>query len=118
MRADYANRNQPANPGSQNGQLQTSGIYLDLITRNNYNINVGEYYVIFFSFPLRNNGVISSGCTYPGSSTYGDAIYHLNNWVIVCSVTVNAIGVPSNGYTTRNLRISGFFTPFYYLSPS
>ena len=94
-------------------------MYLDLITRNNYNVNQGEYYVIFFSFPLRNNGLISNGCTYPGGSTYGDAIYHLNNWVIVCSVTTGtAIGVPGDGYTTRNLRISGFFTPFFYLSGS
>jgi hypothetical protein len=40
----------------------------------------------------------------------------MNVWAIVCAVTSTSIGVPGGGYTTRNLRISGFYTPFYYLS--
>jgi hypothetical protein len=64
------------------------------------------------------NGIISNGCRYPGSSIYGDAVYHQNLWVIVCTTTQNSIGVPSSGWTTRNLRIYGFYTPWYYLSPS
>ena len=40
-------------------------------------------------------------------------------WAIICAVTTGtAIGVPAGGGTTRNLRIAGFYTPFYYLSAS
>ena len=98
--------------------LQTSGTYINMITRNTYTINVGEYYLLFFNFPLRNNGKVSSGCTYPASQTYGDAYYHENIWAIVCAVTSNTIGVPGGGSVTRNLRISGFYTPWFYLSSS
>lgn len=91
-------------------------MFIDMISRNTYNINPSEFYILFFNFPLRNNGIVSNGCRYPGSSTYGDAVYHLNLWAIVCTVTGATIGVPANGWTTRNLRIYGFFTPFYYLS--
>jgi hypothetical protein len=116
LRADYASYNDVATPISSTGQLQTSGSYIDMISRNNYNLASGEYYLTFFNFPLRNNGVVTNGCSYPGSSIYGDAVYHLNLWAIVCTVTGATIGVPGGGATTRNLRISGFFTPFYYLS--
>lgn len=88
-----------------------------MITRNYYTLSSSEYYVVFFKFPLRNNGVYSNACTYPpNGAIYGDAIYHLNLWAIVCSVSSTSIGVPGSGYTTRNLRIGNFFTPFYYLS--
>ena len=103
---------------SGNQQLQTAGTHINMISRNTYTINVGEYYLLFFNFPLRNNGKVTSGCTYPGSTTYGDAYYHENIWAIVCAVTSNSIGVPGGGSTTRNLRISGFYTPWYYLSNS
>lgn len=104
---------------TQNQQLQTSGVYIDMITRNVWNVVNGDYYVILFNFPIRNNGYFSGACTYPGSSTYGDAYYHQNLWVIICAVTTGtAIGVPAGGYTTRNLRITNFYTPFYYLSPA
>lgn len=116
LRADYTTKNDAAYIITGSGQLQTSSTHMDMVTRNNNDIVKGEYYVIFFSFPIRNNGLISGGCTYPGNVTYGDAIYHLNNWVIICSVTTsNSINVYAS---TRNLRISGFFTPFYYLSSS
>jgi hypothetical protein len=103
---------------SQNQQLQTSGMFIDMITRNQWNLGQGDYYVVLFNFPLRVNGLQSGACTYPGGGTYGDAYYHQNLWAIVCAVTssVNVIGVPGGGYVTRNLRISGFYTPFYYLS--
>jgi hypothetical protein len=91
-----------------------------MITRNVWDVCKGDYYVVLFKFPLRINGLVSGGCTYPGGGTYGDAYYHQNLWLIVCAVThaTNCIGQPSGGYTTRNLRISNFYTPFYYLSPS
>lgn len=101
---------------SQNQQLQTSSVYIDMITRNVWNVVSGDYYVIFFNFPIRNNGFFSGACTYPGSSTYGDAYYHQNLWVIICAVNSATIGVPAGGGTTRNLRITNFYTPFYYLS--
>lgn len=102
---------------SQNQQLQTSSVYIDMITRNVWNLVNGDYYVVFFKFPIRNNGFFSGACSYPGSSTYGDAYYHQNLWVIICAVnTGTAIGVPAGGGTTRNLRITNFYTPFYYLS--
>lgn len=96
--------------------MQTSGQYIDMITRNYDTVAVGEFYVLFFGFPIRNNGVVSNGCTSTGGSVYGDAVYHLNLWAIVCQVTNNVLGVPGSGYTSRNLRILNFFTPFYYLS--
>lgn len=97
--------------------MQRSGVFIDLISRNVWNLDNGDSYVMYFSFPLRNNGRVTNGCTYPGTSTiYGDAWYHGNLWAIVCKVSPTAIGVPSGGYTTRNLRIAGFYTPFYYLS--
>jgi hypothetical protein len=88
-----------------------------MCTRNWRDLSVGDYYVVYFGFPLRNNGLVSNACTYPGSTIYGDAYYHLNNWVIVCYLNQNGIGVPAYpNYYTQNLRISGFFTPYYYLS--
>lgn len=101
-------------------QLQTSGTSINMITRNPWGIGSGDYYVILFGFPLRNNGLVSSACINPSNSNvYGDAYYHQNLWVIVCALnTVHSIGVPAGGYTTRNLQINGFYTPYYYLSAS
>lgn len=104
--------------------LQTPNGNIDLIARNYWNVVAGQYYILFFNFPLRKNGVVSNGCTYPGGGVYGDAYYHENIWAIVCEVTVNTISNgPAwnsnsawNGYNTRNLRISGFYTPWYYLA--
>jgi hypothetical protein len=119
------------NPGSisASNNMQTSGTTIDMITRNYQQLNAGDYYVLVFGFPLRNNGLVSNGCSWPGGTAYGDAYYHYNLWVIVCAVT-NAANPISNyfagvtygygsGYpynNTRNLRISGFYTPWYYLS--
>ena len=98
--------------------MQTSGSTIYLISRNVYNIYAGEYYLLFFNFPLRNNGVVSNGCTSNSGSVYGDAYYHESIWAIVCTVTSTTIGVPGSGSVTRNLYISGFYTPWYYLSSS
>ena len=73
-----------ANPDSTNGQLQTSNMNLDMISRNYYTLVSGQYYVIHFNFPLRNNGIITNGCTTTGGTVYGNAVYHLNLWIIVC----------------------------------
>ena len=119
LRNDYNTYNDVAGAFSTQQNLQNSGVGLNLISRNSWNINGGSYYVVYFNFPLRNNGKVSGGCTYPNNSSYyGDAYYHLNNWVIVCAVANNAMGVPGGGYTTRNVQFTGFFTPFYYLTPA
>lgn len=76
LRTDYASVNDVANPGSQTGRMQTSGSYVDMITRNYYTTDSTSFYIIFFNFPIRNNGVITSGCTTTSNTVYGDAIYH------------------------------------------
>ncbi len=58
-----------------------------MITRNKENIKKGDYYVILFNFPIRNNGLVSNACKNPGGQVYGDAYYHQNLWAIVCLVT-------------------------------
>lgn len=106
--------------------LQTPNGNIDMIARNYWNVGSGQYYILFFSFPLRNNGVVSNGCSYPNGGVYGDAYYHGNIWAIVCVVTSNTISngpawntnSASSGFNTRNLRISGFYTPWYYLAAS
>lgn len=120
LRKDFLGWNDVGDIYSQSGRLQTSSSYIDMITRNNWNVGQGDFYVILFSFPLRVNGLVTSGCTYPNAGVYGDAYYHQNLWMIVCAVThpSNYIGIPAGGSTTRNLRISNFYTPFYYLSAS
>lgn len=121
LRSDVYTKTDVGNPTSQNAQLQTSGMYFSMTTRNYWTLSAGDYYILYFNFPLRNNGLISNGCTsITGSSVYGDAYYHQNLWIIVCAVTTSNITVPSAGgnVTTQNLRISGFYTPFYYLKSS
>ena len=66
VRSDYASKNDVGNTGSQNSQLQTSGMYLYMITRNYYSTDTSSYYIIFFSFPLRNNGIVTNGCNNNG----------------------------------------------------
>ena len=41
LRADYASQNDVATPRSSSQQLQTSGGFLDMITRNYYTLEVG-----------------------------------------------------------------------------
>jgi hypothetical protein len=94
-----------------------------MISRNWWDISAGQYYLLFFGFPLRKNGVVTNGCSWPGGGIYGNAYFHENIWAIVCEVSSNTI---SNSYAwnnnnvyygnTRNLRIAGFYTPWYYLS--
>lgn len=47
---------------SQNQRQQTPGVYIDMVTRNTAAVAKGEYYVILFKFPIRNNGLVSNGC--------------------------------------------------------
>ena len=116
LRSDVATKSDVANTYSSGQRLQTSGTHIDMITRNTYSSDSSTYYLIYFGFPLRNNGVITNGCTDTSNNVYGNAIYHSNHWAIVCTFTQRNIGVPGSGSTTRNLRIKSFFTPFYYLS--
>lgn len=64
--------------------LQTSSSTINLIARNNYNLKNGDFYLLFFAFPLRKNGRQADGCGHPNGTIYGDAYYHENIWAIVC----------------------------------
>lgn len=98
--------------------MQTSGTYIELTARNQVTISTEDFYILFFTFPLRNNGIIASGCKSSGGGTVlGSAYYHQNLWVIVCDFTSNALGTPANwGVVATTLRIEGFYTPWFYLS--
>ncbi len=66
-------------------QLQTQGTYIDLTSRNHINVSPGDYYVLFFGFPLRNNGLVSNACKrLSDGNVVGNAYYHQNIWAIVC----------------------------------
>lgn len=110
--------NTNGNIGSPAYQLQTSGTYIELIARNQVTTTSEDYYALFFSFPLRNNGIVSNGCkSAGGGTTFGNAYYHQNLWIIVCDFTVNNLGAPAGwGIVSSTLRIEGFYTPWYYLS--
>jgi hypothetical protein len=57
--------------------LQSSSTSIDLIARNYFDIAAGSYYLLFFGFPLRRNGVVTNGCINPiNGYSYGDAYYH------------------------------------------
>lgn len=56
--------------------LQTSNGNIDMISRNWWDLVAGHYYILFFGFPLRKNGLVSNGCTWPGGGVYGHAYYH------------------------------------------
>jgi hypothetical protein len=94
-----------------------------MIWRNYWAMGAGDYLILFFGFPLRNNGIVANGCTNPiDGSTYGDAYYHQNIWAIVCTInsgksnsSAHSIYGVANGIQ-RDLAISGFYTPWYYLS--
>ena len=70
-----------------------------------------------FNFPLRKNGITTDGCKDMSNNPYGDAYYHENLWIIVCSFEDSNMGVSDNGSDpSRNLKISGFYTPWFYLN--
>lgn len=74
LRNDVYNRNYPGDISIS--PLQTTITNIDMISRN-YNILYGgQYYILLFSFPLRKNGLVNDGCSYPGGDIYGDAYYH------------------------------------------
>jgi hypothetical protein len=89
LRSDVYERNFPGSISTLD--LQTSNGYIDMITRNYWHVSAGQYYLLFFAFPLRKNGVVANGCTWPGGGIYGDAYYHENIWAIVCQVASNTI---------------------------
>lgn len=104
--------------------LQTQNTYFDQISRNYWNLGVGSAYVMYFNFPLRVNGMVTNGCTNPsnGAIIYGPAYYHENLWTIVCLITSTTLSASTTSNVAqgnaRNLRISGFYTPYYYLQAS
>ena len=118
MRSDLSSKTDVGRTYSNTQRLQTSGSYIDMVSRNVYNTDTATYYVVFFGFPLRNNGVVSNACTDTSNNVYGDAVYHSNHWAIVCYMTDRTMSVQGSGSVSRNLRIKSFFTPFYYLSSS
>lgn len=93
-------------------QLQTQGTFIDLTSRNQVDIISGDYYVLFFGFPLRNNGLVSNACKrLSDSNVVGHAYYHQNIWAIVCefntaySLTHYTINSVYNGVVGNLLRI-------------
>ena len=87
--------------------MQTQGTYIEVTARNQVTTTSEDYYTMFFSFPLRNNGVVSNGCkTSGGGTTLGNAYYHQNLWIIVCDFTVNNLGAPAaSGVVATTLRV-------------
>lgn len=110
--------NDVGNFDTSTNQLQTQSTFLRMIARASVSTTSEDFYVYFFGFPLRNNGIITNGCkSQDGSVNLGNAYYHENLYVIVCDFTVNNLGPPSGGgYVSRTIRIDGFYTPWYYLS--
>jgi hypothetical protein len=75
-----------------------------------------DFYIMFFNFPLRTNGIFSNACQNTGGTALGNAYYHQYLWVIVCDFTVNNLGAPSGwGIVGRTMRITNFYTPWFYL---
>lgn len=66
------------------GRLQTKLDQLKLTTRNQLVLNAGDYYVIFMSFPIRNNGKLTGGCRNAAGTSIGNVYYNWHNWAIVC----------------------------------
>ena len=86
--------------------MQSQGTYIELTARNQVTVTSEDFYILFFGFPLRNNGIITNGCKTPGGTTYGNAYYHQNLWIIICDFTVNNMGTPAgSGVVSRTLRI-------------
>lgn len=102
---------------SANYYMQTSSSTIEFSPQNQNTLQVGDAYVMFFGFPLRNNGRVTDGCQRISDGTpVADAYYHYNNWVIVCLFKV-AFGTDSDSDpSTRNFRVSSFYTPWFYLS--
>ena len=98
------------------GRLETSGDTLKFTSRNMQAMNAGDYYVVFMSFPLRNNGKILGGCQTAAGGAVGNVYYHWHTWAIVCEV-LTPVAIPTPGTTIQNLRFQGFFTPWYLLTP-
>lgn len=66
------------------GQLQTKNEILKFTTRNTLALNIGDYYVLFMGFPLRQNGKITGGCQTAAGGAVGNVYYHWYTWAIVC----------------------------------
>lgn len=97
------------------GRLETKNDMLKLTTRNMLTLNAGDYYVVFMSFPLRNNGKITGGCQTAAGGAVGNAYYHWHTWTIVCEV-LTSVPPQAAGSTAQNLMLQGFFTPWYLLT--
>lgn len=57
-------------------RLQTQGTYLALTARISVTTTSEDFFIMFFAFPLRNNGMIASGCKRTDGTTLGNAYYH------------------------------------------
>ena len=111
----YGTTTQSGNVRSTNYYMQTPSTNIELTALNPAAMVAGDAYVLFFNFPLRVNGKFTGACTnIAGSTVYGDAYYHWNNWVIVCMLTAGLPVVSNAAFS--NFKISNFYTPWYYLS--
>ncbi len=76
-----------------------------------------DYYILFFSFPLRVNNIVPSGCLLSSGVSVGNLYYHWYNQAIVCQV-VTSIPNPGINSTIPNVKFINFYTQYYYLSPN
>jgi len=75
-----------------------------------------DSYVLKFNFPLRVNDKKPLACTSMSGFVYGDAYYHENLRTIICKLVKSS--VPANPIpSSATMKISGFYTPWYLLSP-
>lgn len=86
-----------------------------MMARNVWTTTSEDYYLLFFNFPLRVNGLVSGGCKDTSNNVYGNAYYHQNLWVVTCDFTTANL---AGNAGVLNLRVFGFYTPWYYLSNS
>lgn len=119
MRNTYIQSSHDYSGNIPTAQLQTQNTYIDLTARNQVTIITGDFYILFFGFPLRNNGIVSNACKRISDGlVLGPAYYHQNIWAIVCEFTSNSLTAPASSSTTTTLRIEGFYTPWFYLQTS
>lgn len=88
---------------------------------NTYALMLGDAFLIKFNFPIRKNGKVTGGCKdFGGTIAYGDAIYHERLRTVVCKIPlVTGVSIPLQiTPAAATLRLEGFYTPWYYLSPA
>lgn len=98
------------------GQLQTQNDIFKLTARNALTLNIGDYYIMFMGFPLRQNGKKTGGCQTATGGAVGNAYYHWYTWTIVCEIVSTSIAPVLPASTAQNLQFLNFYTPWYLLT--